>query len=298
MATYNAAVAPNESKPKSYSAKLHTQRMIRGVVCILFCLLSLLPFLMMVMNATRASEAIQAGITLIPSDHLITNWKMLMEKQNGMQLKLQSAVLNSLIITVPGTFLAVYGSCMTAYGIHVYEFKFKKFAWAFIMAIMMVPGQITIIGFYRFMLQLKLVDTYIPLIIPCIAAPAVVFFMKQYMESTLSLEMIEAARIDGAREFRIFNTIIMPIMKPAVATQAIFNFIAQWNNLFTPTILLTTDTKKTLPLFVQMLTSDQFRVDYGVVYVGLTITVVPLIIVYLILSKYIVSGVALGGVKG
>ena len=298
MATYNAAVAPSEDKVKSYSAKLHTQRVIRGVVCILFCLLSLLPFLMMVMNSTRTSNAIQAGITLIPSSHLIENWKMLMEKQNGMQLKLQSAVLNSLLITIPGTFFAVYGSCMTAYGIHVYEFKFKKFAWAFIMAIMMVPSQITIIGFYRFMLQLNLVDTYIPLIIPCIAAPAVVFFMKQYMESTLSMEMIEAARIDGAKEFHIFNTIIMPIMKPAVATQAIFNFIAQWNNLFTPTILLTTDTKKTLPLFVQMLTSDQFRVDYGVVYVGLTITVVPLIIVYLILSKYIVAGVALGGVKG
>ena len=188
-------------------------------------------------------------------------------------------MLNSLCITVPGTFLAVYCSCMTAYGIHVYNFKAKKFAWAFIMAIMMVPNQITIIGFYRFMLKLNLVDTYIPLIIPCIAAPAVVFFMKQYMESTLSIEMIEAARIDGAREFRIFNTIIMPIMKPAVATQAIFQFIAQWNNLFTPTIMLTTDEKKTLPLFVQMLTSDQFRVDYGVVYVsGLaTVTVLPLI---------------------
>ena len=198
----------------------------------------------------------------------------------GLRLTLGRAMLNSLCITVPGTFLAVYCSCMTAYGIHVYNFKAKKFAWAFIMAIMMVPNQITIIGFYRFMLKLNLVDTYIPL------------------ESTLSIEMIEAARIDGAREFRIFNTIIMPIMKPAVATQAIFQFIAQWNNLFTPTIMLTTDEKKTLPLFVQMLTSDQFRVDYGVVYVGLTVTVLPLIIAYLILSKYIVAGVALGGVKG
>ncbi len=299
MANFNSAVSmQTEKRTKSYSAHLHTQRILRGIVCAFFCILSLLPFLLMIMNATRTSSAIQSGVTLIPSTHLIENWKMLMAKQNGMQLTLQMALKNSLMITIPGTFLAIYGSCMTAYGIHVYDFKLKKFAWAFIMAIMMVPTQVTIIGFYRFMIQLKLIDTYIPLIVPCIAAPAVVFFMKQYMESTLSLEMIEAARIDGAREFRIFNTIIMPIMKPAVATQAIFQFIAQWNNLFTPTILLTTDTKKTLPLFVQMLTSDQFRVDYGVVYVGLTVTVVPLIIVYLILSKYIVAGVALGGVKG
>ena len=299
MADFHSAVSmQTEKRTKSYSAHLHTQRILRGIVCAFFCILSLLPFLLMIMNATRTSSAIQSGVTLIPSTHLIENWKMLMAKQNGMQLTLQMALKNSLLITIPGTFLAIYGSCMTAYGIHVYDFKLKKFAWAFIMAIMMVPTQVTIIGFYRFMIQLKLIDTYIPLIVPCIAAPAVVFFMKQYMESTLSLEMIEAARIDGAREFRIFNTIIMPIMKPAVATQAIFQFIAQWNNLFTPTILLTTDTKKTLPLFVQMLTSDQFRVDYGVVYVGLTVTVVPLIIVYLILSKYIVAGVALGGVKG
>lgn len=101
---------------------------------------------------------------------------------------------------------------------------------------MMVPSQISIIGFYRFMLDLKLIDTYVPLIIPTIAAPTVVFFMKQYMESTLSLEMIEAARIDGSKEWNTFNKIILPIMKPAVATQAIFQFIAQWNNLFTPTI--------------------------------------------------------------
>lgn len=281
-----------------YTSSLKRQRIFRTVVCVIFCILALGPFLLLIMNATRSSEAIKSGISLIPSGHLIENWKNLLAKQNGMQITLQKAVLNSLTITVPGTFLAVYFSSMTAYGIYVYDFKFKKFAWAFIMAIMMVPSQISIIGFYRFMLDLKLVDTYIPLIIPAIASPAVVFFMKQYMESTLSIEMIEAARIDGSREWHTFNRIIIPIMKPAVATQAIFQFIAQWNNLFTPTIMLTTDSKKTLPMFVQLLSSNQFRTDYGVVYVGLFVTIIPLVIIYFILSKYIVAGVALGGVKG
>lgn len=281
-----------------YTSSIKRQRIFRTVVCVIFCILALGPFLLLIMNATRSSEAIKSGISLIPSGHLIENWKNLLAKQNGMQITLQKAALNSLTITVPGTFLAVYFSSMTAYGIYVYDFKFKKFAWAFIMAIMMVPSQISIIGFYRFMLDLKLVDTYIPLIIPAIASPAVVFFMKQYMESTLSLEMIEAARIDGSKEWNTFNKIILPIMKPAVATQAIFQFIAQWNNLFTPTILLTTDSKKTLPMFVQLLSSNQFRTDYGVVYVGLFVTIIPLVVVYLVLSKYIVAGVALGGVKG
>ncbi|MGN0483449.1 MAG: carbohydrate ABC transporter permease [Lachnospiraceae bacterium] len=281
-----------------YTAKLRRQKIFRNIICILFCIMSLLPFLLMIMNATRSSEAIKSGVSLIPSTHLIENWKNLQAKQNGMQITLWKAMLNSLIISAPGTFCAVYFSAMTAYGIHVYDFKLKKFAWAFIMAIMMVPNQISIIGFYRFMLKLNLVDSYIPLIIPCIAAPAVVFFMKQYLESTFSMEIVEAARIDGAGEFRTFNSIILPIMKPALATQAIFQFIAQWNNLFTPSILLTSDTKKTLPMFVQLLTSDQFRVDYGVVYIGLFVTVIPLIIAYLLLSKYIVAGVSLGGVKG
>lgn len=281
-----------------YTSSIKRQRIFRTVVCVIFCILALGPFLLLIMNATRSSEAIKSGISLIPSGHLIENWKNLLAKQNGMQITLQKAALNSLTITVPGTFLAVYFSSMTAYGIYVYDFKFKKFAWAFIMAVMMVPSQISIIGFYRFMLDLKLIDTYIPLIIPTIAAPTVVFFMKQYMESTLSLEMIEAARIDGSKEWHTFNRIILPIMKPAVATQAIFQFIAQWNNLFTPTILLTTDSKKTLPMFVQLLSSNQFRTDYGVVYVGLFVTIIPLVVVYLVLSKYIVAGVALGGVKG
>ena len=287
------------SKTKdSYSASLKYRTLVRTIICILFCVIALGPFLLLVMNATRSSDAIKSGISLIPSTHFLENWKNLMIKQNGMQITLQRAALNSITITVPGTILSVYFSSLTAYGIFVYDFKLKKLAWAFIMAIMMVPSQISIIGFYRFMLDLKLVDTYIPLIIPTIATPAVVFFMKQYMERTLSIEMIEAARIDGSGELHTFNRIIMPIMKPAVATQAIFQFIAQWNNLFTPTIMLTSDSKKTLPMFVQLLSSNQFRTDYGVVYVGLFVTIIPLIVVYLILSKYIVAGVALGGVKG
>ncbi|MDO5135649.1 MAG: carbohydrate ABC transporter permease [Eubacteriales bacterium] len=286
------------SAQESYTGAIRRQRIFRTIICVLFCVLALGPFLLLVMNATRSSEAIKSGISLIPSTHFMENWKNLLIKQNGMQITLQRAALNSLMITVPGTALAVYFSSLTAYGIFVYDFRLKKLAWAFIMAIMMVPSQISIIGFYRFMLDLKLVDTYVPLILPAIASPAVVFFMKQYMESTLSIEMIEAARIDGSRELRTFNSIIMPIMKPAVATQAIFQFIAQWNNLFTPTIILTTDSKKTLPMFVQLLSSNQFRTDYGVVYVGLFVTIIPLVVVYFILSKYIVAGVALGGVKG
>lgn len=280
-----------------YRRRVATERIIKEIVCVILCIMSIIPFLILFVNASRTSEAIKAGLSLIPGGNLATNWANFNAKQNGMQLTVFKAMINSFVIAVPSTLLSVYFSTLTAYGIHVYDFKLKKAAWSFIIAVMIVPTTISAIGFYRFMLKLNLLDTYWPLIIPSVAAPAIVFFMKQYMESTLSKELVEAARIDGSGEFRTFNMIALPLMKPAVATQAIFAFVASWNNLFMPNMIITTDAKKTLPLFVQMLRSDQFKTDYGVLYIGLAITILPIFVVYFILSKNIVAGVTLGGVK-
>lgn len=289
----------NKSSDKdiSYHRRVLAERTVKEIVCILLCLLSLLPFLLLFINTTRSSADIKAGVSLIPGTFLTQNWASFVKQSSGLKVGVFQSMLNSFAVAVPSTILSVYVASMTAYGIQVYRFKLRDAAWTFIMAVMLVPSTISAIGFYQFMLKLKLVDTFWPLIMSFAAAPAVVFFMRQYMQSTLSLEMIEAARVDGCGEFRIFNTIVMPLMKPAVATQAIFQFVASWNNLFMPTMILTSDTKKTLPLFVQMLTTDQFKTDFGVVYIGLAITVLPLFIVYFLLSKYIVAGVTLGGVK-
>ena len=287
------------SKAKdSYSKSLLHQRIFRMVICIFFCLIALLPFVLLVMNATRDSESIKAGVSLIPSTHLIENWKNLMIKQNGMQITLQKAILNSATITIPGTFLAVYFSALTAYGIHVYDFKFKKFAWAFIMAVMMVPSQISIIGFYRFMLDLKLIDTYIPLIIPAIAAPAVVFYMRQYMKSSFPLDIVEAARIDGSGEFRTFLTIAIPMCKPAIAVQAIFAFVQNWNNFYTQNMIIISNEKRfTMPIMIQSVLGQDKHPNLGAQYAAVALSVIPIIVIYLILSRFIVAGVALGGVK-
>jgi multiple sugar transport system permease protein len=282
---------------RSYHRRVFVERTVKELICILLCIMSLLPFLILFVNATRNSEAIKAGVSLIPGGNLLENWANFKAKQNGMQLTVFRAMINSFTIAVPSTILTVYFSTMTAYGIQIYDFKLKKAAWAFIMAVMIVPNTISIIGFYRFMMKLNLLDTYIPLIIPAIAAPSTVFFMRQYMQSTFSKELVEAARIDGSGELKTFNRIALPIMKPAIATQAIFSFVGSWNNLFMPSMILTTDSKKTLPLFVQMLRSDQFKTDYGVLYIGIAVTILPIFVVYFILSKHIVAGVALGGVK-
>jgi multiple sugar transport system permease protein len=122
--------------------------------------------------------------------------------------------------------------------------------------------------------------------------------MYSYMQSSLPLELVEAARIDGSSEFHTFNRVVIPIMKPALAVQAIFAFVQSWNNFFIPALVISDNSKKTLPILIAALRSADFlKFDMGKVYMLITIAIVPIIIVYIALSKYIVAGVALGGVK-
>ena len=269
-------------------------KVIIYVVCIVLAILSILPFWIMIVNATRSTTQIQQhAISLIPSTYALKNFNVLMDKS----FEPLQGFLNSLTISTCATACAVYFSTLTAYALVIYKWKWRDAFFSFIMAIMMIPAQVSIIGFMNFMMKINLYDSYWPLIIPAIAAPSTVYFMKQYMTSALSVEIIEAARIDGSGEFATFNKIALPLMKPAMATQAIFAFIASWNNLYTPTMMITNNRKYTLPMFVQSLKSDVIRIDYGFVYVGLTLTVFPLLVVYFAFSKYIIAGVALGGVK-
>jgi multiple sugar transport system permease protein len=188
---------------------------------------------------------------------------------------------------------------MTAYAIHAYDFKLKRFIYPFILMIMMIPTQVTALGFVQLVSKMKLEDSFIPLIVPTIASPVTFFYMKQYMESSLPLSLVEAARIDGSGEFRTFNTIVMPLMKPAIAVQAIFSFVSSWNNYFTPALILHEDSKKTLPILIaQLRAADWLKFDMGQVYVMIAFSIFPVILVYLKLSKNIVQGVALGSVKG
>lgn len=265
------------------------------VVFIFLTFLSICPFWIMIMNATRSTTEIQQhAIGILPSGYLLNNLRVLLGKSFNPLV----GFANSIIISVGATACAVYFSTMTAYGIVVYDWKYRKKFFSFIMAIMMIPTQVTMIGFYQMVYRVHLTNNLLMLILPAIASPAMVFYMRQYMIPSLSMEIIQSARIDGAKEFYIFNRICLPIMKPAIATQAIFSFVSSWNNLFTPLVLLTDQDKYTMPIMVSLLKGDIYKTEYGSVYLGLTLTVLPLIIVYLFLSKYIIAGVALGSVKG
>lgn len=314
-----------------YKASMAVKKAIIYILMIFFVLVALVPIYLMLINATRSTEQINAGLSLIPGRDFIKNWDILITTGSGIKLganqgfrtllddpkfagkfvhigemilyfkdgkfQVLRGFMNSAIIAFISTALGCYFSALTAYSLHVYSFKGRKFIWAFILFIMMLPGSISFIGFYQFMARLHLVDSFIPLTIPAIASATTVLFMRQYMASVLSLELVDAGRIDGAGEFRIFNQIILPILQPALATQAIFGFVGSWNNFVTPMILLQSDNKKTLPIMVQLLRGDIYRTEFGAIYMGIAVSLIPIIIFYTFMSKYIISGLTMGSVK-
>lgn len=275
----------------------HARRGLAYIVLILITILCLFWFLLLFINTTRSHSELNQGFSIVPSKYLISNIQKLVRM--GERLPILSGLLNSLIIAGLSAAFSTYFSVMTAYAIHAYDFKMKKFIFTFILMIMMIPTQVTALGFLQLVSWMKLENSFIPLIVPTIAAPVTFFYMKQYMESSLPLSLIEAARIDGSGEFRTFNSIVMPLMKPAIAVQAIFTFVSSWNNYFTPALILDDPKKRTVPIVIAQLRSmDWSNLDTGVVYTMIGLSIFPVIIVYLILSKHIVQGVAMGSVKG
>ncbi|AOT01820.1 sugar ABC transporter permease [Exiguobacterium sp. Leaf187] len=252
----------------------------------------IIPFLMMIINATRSNEEVLSGFSLIPGNSLAENYAALSSYVN-----IWSGFKNSLIIAVLVTVLSGYFSALTAFGFAFYQFKGKNAMFVFMLVMMMVPGQLGLIGFYELSKNLGLLDSYIPLIVPAIASPFTVFFVRQYVQTVLHPSLIEAARMDGASEFRIFHTIALPMMMPAIATMSIFTFIGSWNNYIMPLVLLFSPEKYTLPVLMGFLKGSQVAENLGSLYLGIAISVVPIMIAFLFLSKYIVSSISAGAVK-
>jgi multiple sugar transport system permease protein len=186
---------------------------------------------------------------------------------------------------------------MTAYGLHIYRFKGRALLWTVILVIIMLPATLSVIGFVQFIGMIKLRDSYIPLIIPSIASAGTVLFLRQYMMSAISIELIDAARIEGANEYRIFNSISLPVLLPALAAQSIFTFVGSWNNFITPSVLISTQSKYTLPLLVRDLAGNIYRAEVGAIYLGVAISLIPIILFYMFMSRYIISGITMGGLK-
>ena len=276
-----------------YKFGTYVMRFFVYALLFLLLIITIVPIWLLIVNATRSTTEIQQGISILPSTHLIENYRLLISKG----LNLPRGFANSLFLAIASTVVTVYFSLLTAYGLVVYNLPGRKLFSNFIIVLVMIPMQLSIIGFYRFMSKLGLTDNYAALILPLIANAGAVFFGKQYLESMLIQDLIDAARIDGASEIGIFHKIMMPLAVPGAATMGIFAFVASWNNFFNAFILISSIEKYTLPMLVQTLRGDVYRTEYGAIYLGLALTIVPIIIIYAIFSRYIISGIALGAVK-
>lgn len=291
----------NDSSTGNYTRKNHLKSAAIFVFLLILTLICLMPLYILIINATRESLDISGqGVALVPGKALMENLKTL--TQSSLYSEMYRPLVgfrNSLIIAGFSTILIVFVSAMTAYGFTVYDFKLRGPLFTFILAVMMVPTQVVSTGFLQFMIQLGLQDSYIPLIVPAAAAPAIVFFMRQYLKSSFPLEIVEAARIDGCGEFRTFVRIALPMMKPAVAVQSIFCFINKWNDYYTTSMILISGkiNQATIPMMVSNVMANDKTPDFGVNYLAIALSIVPVTVVYILLSKFIIAGVALGGVK-
>ena len=265
------------------------------IVLILLSFMCLFFFYVLIINATRSHGDLQKGFSALPGKYFLENLKNV---ANDGSFPMFRGILNSVIVSSCSAALCTYFSSLTAYGLYAYEFKARKVAFTFIMAILVMPTQVTAMGFLRLVTKMGLYDSLLPLIIPSIASPAVFYFMYSYLQSSLPLSLVEAARIDGSGEFHTFNRIVLPIMKPAIAVQAIFTFVGSWNNYFVPALIIQSKSKMTVPILIATLRgADYMNFDMGKIYMMITVAIVPIIVVYLLLSKYIIAGVTLGGVK-
>jgi multiple sugar transport system permease protein len=293
-------------QPKdNYHAKLMAKSTGIFIVCVILTLICLVPIFILIVNSTHAHMDLAknpsnfwfGGSLMDNFDTLNGKVKTGAARQYSGSFKVIQGYLNSLLIAGCTTGLTVFFSAMTAYGLTVYDFKVRGAAYTFIIAVMMIPVQVSSAGFVKFMYDLNLINNFIPLIVPAIAAPAVIFFMVSYMKSSFPLDIVEASRIDGCGEFRTFLTIAIPMMKPAIAVQAIFAFVANWNNFYTQNMILKNDKLVTMPIMVSKVLGFDKNVDYGVNYLCITLSILPIVVIYFILSKFIIAGVALGGVK-
>ena len=275
-------VTLTESKKKSFRLKVTTY-----IVSAFLTILIMMPFFFMLKTVFGDEVILNPSangtfdVTYVPRKGFIT-WKefcALFDKASWIGFK------NSVIVTFSSTILNIYFSALTSYAITAYEWKLREAFEKFIIVAMMIPSTVGSVGFIQAAYKYGLNNKLFIFIIPAIATPMTVFFMRMYLKATFSKEIVESARIDGAGEFRIFNQIALPLLKPAIATQAIFCFVASWSETWVPRILLIDNAKKTLPIMGSYAGG------------GSLLLALPPILIYLFLSKHIVEGVALGGVK-
>ncbi|KQX46654.1 carbohydrate ABC transporter permease [Paenibacillus sp. Root444D2] len=267
-------------------------KIIIYVALMAIALTCLLPFYSMIITSTHTNSDIARKLLIVPGDQFLENYHRLIETVN-----IWRGLGNTLFITVTATLINVYFAALAGYGFSKYNFRYKGVLFMITLATMMIPGQLGIIGFYKLMDVFHMLNTYYPLLLTSVYNAFGIFLVKQFADTSVPTEIIESGRIDGYSEMQLFHRIILPLMSPALATLAIFAFIGKWNDFLVPMIILFDADMQTLPVMIASVKS-QFSSDFGAQYVGIVISVVPILVFFSFMSKRIINGVAAGAVKG
>jgi len=272
--------------------KFKLKKLFIYVLLILLLIICITPFYIMIINGTRSSSEINSGVSLFPGKYLLQNYQNLTSKLN-----IGRGLLNSAIVAISATLLSSYISALTAYGFAFYKFPWRGFLLGVVLLFMMVPQHLGIIGYFELLNKVNLLDTRISLFLPAGANAFAVFFLFMYVKTVLPLDLIMAARVDGCGEFAIFNRIALPIMLPGIATMGIFTFVANWNNYLLPLVVIFSKEKYTMPMIIGQLNSTVYKRDFGIVYLAIAISIIPILIAFVFFARYLISGIAMGGVK-
>ena len=251
--------------------KFKVSRVFMYAFLVLLLLLSVVPFYLVMVNSTHSSFDIVTQLNLLPGDALAENYETMQSHVN-----IWRGFANSLLIAIPYTILTGYFGAFVAYGFAKFNFRWKNTLFVIVLASMMIPSQVTVIGFYQLCLKLKMLNSYWPFVLRGICNATTVFFLRGIISQSIPNSILEAARLEGCSEIGIFNKIVLPYMEPLI--------VMSDNDMYT------------MPVMIAMI-KGLYLTNYGAMYLAIAISVIPIIIVFCFLSKYIINGLTVGSDK-
>ena len=271
-------------------------RLAMYVFLTVITLFVIVPFIWVIGNAFRPNAEIGmftdlSWYTFIPREFTIGNFDRMFEQLNMIHI-----IINTLIVAFSVTAGSLVINSLTGYSFARINFKGKGFIFIIFISMLMLPIEILIISLYLTIVDLKLSDTYISLILPFLASPFGIFFMRQFF-SNVPKELDEAAILDGCGHFKIFSRIYMPLAKTPLLTLGLLVFLQQWDSFIVPVTFINDENKMLLQVALTRLSMGLYMTDYGVLYAGVTLSIVPILIIYLIFQKHIVENIATTGLK-
>jgi len=264
-----------------------TSSIVLGIILLLFALVAIMPFVIMALMSLTQKTVFNLKFDF--SEFSLKNYYVVFQNMN-----IGRYLFNSVVVVLGACALTCLVSCLAGYGFAKKRFPGREKIFFIYLATLMIPGQATLIPIFLMMKEMGLMNTHLALMLPFANAFGV-FLVRQFMVN-LPDELLEAARVDGCKEYQLFIRIVMPLVKPVVVSLTIFTFVSCWNDYLWPLVMTTEDSMRTLTLAVATL-STQNIVNYGLVMTGTTVAFLPPFILYLLLQKQFVEGIALSGTK-